>query len=55
MRLSATKVSSDFDYVRFASQLGQGNIVFCVFGWDQPFSVWDFDFVWFLWWDFDLA
>jgi len=25
------------------------------FGWDKPFSVWDFDLVWFLWWDFDLA
>ena len=35
MRLSATKVSSDFEYARLASQLGQSNIAFSVLGLGQ--------------------
>ena len=31
MRLSATKLTSDFEYVRLASQLGPSNLLFCVF------------------------
>ena len=41
----------------YAWQANLAKAILCsvFFGWDKPFSVWDFDLVWFLWWDFDVA
>ena len=42
LRLSATKVSTDFENVRL---LDKAKLCSVFVGWDKPFSNWDFDWL----------